>query len=65
MKFKFDVIYCNNTYLKKLYPNLECKSKEETDGIIKDASVLTAQLEQYIDVGEFDVSPIKNNLITT
>eukprot|EP00347_Sterkiella_histriomuscorum_P018817 403344057 len=61
-KFRFEVTYCEKNYLKQMFPNLECKPTMETDAIIQDTYILISQLEQYLDVGEFDKSPLKNTI---
>eukprot|EP00347_Sterkiella_histriomuscorum_P006788 403351429 len=59
-KFRFEVTYCETAYLKKMYPDLECKPTTEIDAIIADTFILISYLEQYLDVGEFERSPLKN-----
>ncbi len=53
--------YCNNFTLQKLYPNLTCKSRQETDAIVPTTNFLLSTLEQYFDVADFE-NPIKYNL---
>ncbi len=55
------VTYCNNATLRQIFPNLTCKSPEESDAIIPYARFLFAHIEQYLDVSDFD-TPIKFNL---
>eukprot|EP00347_Sterkiella_histriomuscorum_P017406 403349499 len=61
-KFRFEVTYCETNYLKKMFPNLECKPTAEADAIIQDTFIIIAYLEQYLDVGEFNRSPLKNTI---
>ena len=36
-RLRMEFTYCDNTTLKMLFPDLECKSWEDTDAIAKDA----------------------------
>eukprot|EP00347_Sterkiella_histriomuscorum_P009308 403341701 len=63
-KFRFEVTYCDTATLKKSYSSLECKSTQESDAIIQDFTVSVGLLEQYIDVGEFERSPLKSSIQT-
>lgn len=53
--------YCNNATLSQFFPNLTCKTREETDAIIPYVAYLFAHLESYFDVEDF-TTPIKFNL---
>jgi len=41
---------------------LTCRGRDETDAIAKDTYYLMGYLEQYVDVAEFDISPVKYTL---
>eukprot|EP00347_Sterkiella_histriomuscorum_P010975 403374223 len=64
-RFRIEFIYCQNVYLQKLFPDLECKTREETDLIAKDSYMYMTYSQQFIDVEEFQSSPIKQTLVST
>eukprot|EP00347_Sterkiella_histriomuscorum_P007436 403348928 len=59
VRFLANLTYCDTISLKQLFPNLECKSREEADLIANETVLLISYLEQYIDIREFKQSPIK------
>ncbi|CDW83800.1 UNKNOWN [Stylonychia lemnae] len=61
-RLKIEFTYCDQKYLIKNFPNLTCKSREETDAISKDSFFLFGYLEQFLDVAEFEKNPIKYTL---
>ncbi|CDW90405.1 UNKNOWN [Stylonychia lemnae] len=57
-----DIIYCDQTTLNKRFQGKKCKSKTQTDSILKNMIVVIAQKQQYFDVDEFRDSPIKDTI---
>ena len=55
------VSYCNNASLQAFYPNLTCKTREETNAVVPFTSFLSATLEQFFDISNFE-EPLKYNL---
>ena len=42
------VSYCKNATLQAFYPNLTCKTREETNAVVPFTSFLSATLEQFL-----------------
>ncbi|CDW81273.1 UNKNOWN [Stylonychia lemnae] len=57
-----DIKYCEQEILDKIRPGKKCKSKAESELHMKNVYAVVAQKQQYFDIDEFQVSPIKNTL---
>ncbi|CDW71081.1 UNKNOWN [Stylonychia lemnae] len=54
-----EIVQCDQIILQQFDPIKKCKQKSEIDDILKNTIVIIVDKQQYFDVDEFDLLPVK------